>query len=268
VGDDIVWTAGKLVEGGIKSPPITQSGSFPQWVLDTATDTGETTDLTTTALETTDVQVTAAEIGINRRVTDAALEETIIGEQLFTFLVKDSATLAAVSLDDDIVALYTSLSNTVGTSGSDLTIANMVEAQASVRKQKMRGNLVYILDDQQAQDYQAAAAASTSTTINGLISLTVTGSTDSAFLGTFWGAPVLSTGLCDTANTAANVVGACYVRGDTDPTNACIGAVITRDVRMAYERDESARMTEAVMTAKWGVGEIADAAGVGIVTDA
>jgi len=246
----------------------TKVASFPQWVLDATTDTGETTDLSTTTLETTQVSVTAAEIGIRRDVLDAVLEETIIGQQLFSFLVKDAATLAAVSLDDDIVNLYPNLATSVGTSGSNLTIANMCEAQAQIRSNKHRGSTVYILDDQQALDYEAAIAAATSTTINGIASLNVSGGSKSAYLGTFFGSPVYSSGLCETANTAANVVGACYIRGDTDPTEACIGAAITRDVRVELERNASARSTEFVMTAKWGVGEICDLSGVKIVTDA
>ena len=60
----------------------------------------------------------------------------------------------------------------------------------------------------------------------------------------------------------------CFVRGDTNPTTACIGGVITRDVRTELERNASARVTEFVMTAKWGVGEISDLSGVKIKTDA
>jgi hypothetical protein len=244
----------------------TKVGSFPRWILDAVTAGQETTDLTTETLETTDVTITAAEIGVRRDVTDAALEETIIGAQLFDFLVRDSGVLAAISLDDDICALFPSLSTSVGTSGSDLTLANMVEAQAQVRKNKMRGQLVYILDDQQASDYQAAQAAATSTTINSLM-MPATG-IETGWLGTFFGQPVWQTGLCDTANTGANVVGACFIRGDTNPTSAAFGAVLTRDVRSEIQRNASERLTEFVMTAKWGVGEIADESGVKIVTDA
>jgi hypothetical protein len=244
----------------------TKVGSFPRWVLDTATDTGETTDLTTETLETTQVDITAAEIGVRRDITDASLEETIIGSQLFEFLVQDAGVLAAISLDDDICALFPSLSTSVGTSGSDLSLANMVEAQAQVRKNKMRGRLVYILDDHQASDYQAAQAASTSTTINSMMRAEL--GTDNGYLGTFFNSEVWQTGLCDEANSGANVVGACFVRGDTNPTSACFGGVMTRDVRTELERNASARKTEFVMTAKWGVGEIADESGVKIVTDA
>jgi hypothetical protein len=245
----------------------TKVGSFPIWVLDATADTGETTDLTTTALETTDVQITAAEIGIRRDVTDAALEETIIGTQLFDFLVRDSGVLAAISLDDDICALFPSLATSVGAATTDLSLANMVSAQAQVRINGKRGQLVYILDDQQASDYQAAQAAATSTTINGLMAPSV-GGIENGYLGTFFNSPVWQTGLCDTTNTGASVNGACFVRGDTNPTNAAFGGVITRDVRTELERNASARITEFVMTAKWGVGEIADLGGVKIKTDA
>jgi len=247
----------------------TNVASFPRWVLDATTDlANETTDMTSVALETVQASATGAEIGIFRRVTDAAIELSTISSALFDFLVKDAATLCAVSLDDDICALFPSISTSVGTSGSNLTLANMVEAQASIRSQKMRGNLVCILDDQQALDYQAAAAAATSTTINGLMQMAVDGSTDSAFLGTFFNVPVYQTGLCDTANTAANVVGAMFIRGDTNPSQAWGGACLVRDVKVETDRDLVSRATLFGATAKWGVAEIAAESAVAIVTDA
>ncbi len=249
----------------------TAVGSFPRWILDTmkeaAATIGETTDLTATALETTDVQITGTEIGIRRDVTDAALQETIIGSQLFTFLVQDAGALAAVSLDDDIVALFTSFSNSVGQGTTDLDLSVMVAAQAQLRKQKMRGSGVYILDDQQAHDYQTAVAATTGTVVGGLMSIQQA-SIDSGYLGTFFTYPVWQTGLCDTSNTGASVNGGFFIRGDTNPASAAIGGVMVRDVTTEFQRDASARKTEFVASAKWGVGETIDDAGVRIKTDA
>lgn len=245
----------------------TSVASFPRWVLDAGADLTEGTDVsTTTELETTDVQVTAAEVGLRRDVTDDALEDSILGNALFGFLAQDAGRLLGIMLEDDIDALFASLSTSVGTSGADLTVANMVQAQAQIRKNKMRGSLVYILDDQQAEDYQAALAASTSTTINAFASPNTTA--NSAFLGSFMNAEVWQTGLTDTANTGANVVGACFIRGDQNPMTACFGMAISRDVRTELERNASNRLTEFVATAKWGVGEIADESGCGIITDA
>jgi hypothetical protein len=242
-------------------------GSFPRAVLDTATDiANETTDIAANDYATTQVSVTAAEIGIRRDVTDAAVEDTVIGRELFDFLTRDAGILFAISLDEDICAgLFPGLSTSVGTSGSDLTLSNMVQAQASLRKNKARGQLVYVLDDQQAEDYQVAIATTQGTMISQFVEPAV--GVDSGYLGTFMGAPVYQTGLCATANANADVVGACFIRGDTSPRTAAFGAVLSRDIRVEMERNASARITEVVGTARWGVGEIFDAGGVKIVTD-
>ena len=245
----------------------TSVASFPRWVLDTAADLTEATDVSTvTELETTQASATAAEVGFRRDITDDVLEDTIIGGQLFQFLAMDAGKLLGIMLEDDICALYPSLGNSVGSSGSNLTIANMVEAQASIRKQKMQGSLVYILDDQQAEDYQVAQAADA--TSNTAAFYDIQSEAGNAFLGAFMNAEVWQTGLTDTANTGANVVGACFIRGDRNPASACFGMAISRDVRTETERNASLRATEFVATAKWGVAEIADESGVKIVTDA
>jgi len=245
----------------------TSVASFPRWVLDAGADLSQATDVSTnTALETTDVQVTAAEVGLRREVTDDAIEDSILGQALFPFLVQDAGRLLGIMLEDDICALFAGFSTSVGTSGANLSLANMVEAQAQIRINKMRGQLVYVLDDQQASDYQAAQAAATSTTVDSFF--TVSPEANSAFLGSFMNAEVWQTGLCDTANTGANVVGACFIRGDRSPMSAAIGMSLSRDVRTELERNASARSTEFVATAKWGVAEIADESGTGIITDA
>lgn len=244
----------------------TGTGSFPRWVLDSATDiASETTDLSSETLETTDVTVSAAEVGIRRDISDTAQEDNILGAALYDFLVKDAGNLLGVSLDDDIVALFGSFSNSVGTSGSDLTLANMAGAISQLRKQKSRGAPVFILDDQQAEDLQAAQLASSATTIGSFMDIKAS---NAEFLGTFMGAPVYSSSLCDTANTGDDVAGGLFIRGDVSPNAAAIGMVMARDVRVEMDRDIHNRTTLVVATARWGVGEINDDAGVGIITDA
>ncbi len=241
-------------------------GSFVKWVLDTATDiTNETTALSNETLETTQVSVTAAEIGLRRDVSDAAVEENVLGAALFDFIVEDAGTVLGISLEDDIVALHTGFSTNVGATTVNLSIANMVEAQAQVRTNGQRGQLTNILHTQQASDLQSAYAAAVSTTVNDFFS--VVNGIETGYLGTFMGAPVWNTGLCDTTNTTADVAGACYIRGDTNPKTAALGGVITRDIRVREQRNESARLTEVISTAKWGVGEISDLSGTAIITD-
>jgi hypothetical protein len=242
-------------------------GSFPKWVLDAATDiTNETTSLGSTLLETTDVSITGAEIGVRRDITDAVLESTVIGAQIFDFLVRDAGVLFGISLDADLCALFSGFSTNVGTSGANLTLANMVEAQSQIRANGHRGSLAYILDTQQASDYQAAQASATGTQVAEFF--TVSAGIDSGYLGSMMGHPVWTSGSCPTANTAADVVGACIVDGQKSPSNAALGMVLTRDITTELQRDASERLTEFVATAKWGVGEISDLSGTAIITDA
>ena len=245
----------------------TKSGSFPKWVKDAVTKpTNENTDLGSELLELTSVEITATELGVRRDVTDAGIEETIIGAQLFDFIVEDAGMLMGVSLEADICALHSGVSSSVGTTTANLTLANMVEAQATIRSNGQRGQLINIISTQQAFDYQNAQLAATSTMVAGFTS--VEHGVEDAYLGTFMGAGVYATALCPTANAAADDVGACYVRGDTNPKNSAFGGVITRAIRVEEQRDASMRLTEVVATAKWGVGEISDLSAVKIVTDA
>ena len=113
--------------------------SVPQWVLDTVTDiSDQVTALTNTALETTDTQVTTAEMGILREVTKNAREDNILGDGVLDFILRDAGRLLAIGLEDDVCALFTSISTSVGTSGSNLALANMAGAISQIRKNKVR----------------------------------------------------------------------------------------------------------------------------------
>jgi len=252
----------------------TSVGSFPRWNSppDAHTDLGtsaaaggsaETTDLTSSTLQTTQVSITAAEVGIRRDVTDISVEDNVLGSSVFDFIVKDAGSALAVSLDDDVSGLHGSLSNTVGTTTQDLTLANMVEAMAKLRRGKMRGQAVYVLGLQQAQDLQAAQAAATATTIGSFMTIEAN---NSNYLGTFMGAPVWCSSTTDFMNSSNDEAGCLIIRGDTNPTSACYGMVLSRDVRVERDRDIHNRTTLVVATARWGVGEINDDAGVVIHT--
>lgn len=242
-------------------------GSFPKWVLDTATDlASEVTTLGNETLETTDTQITALEIGVRRDISDASIEATVLGSQLFDFVVMDAGTLFGISLEDDICALYPSFTTSVGSTGVNLSVANMVEAQAQIRTNGHHGQLANILHTQMAADYQAALASGTGTVLADFFDMST--ELEGGYLGRFMGNAVWASGSCDLANTNADRVGACFVRGDTNPRQAAIGGVIARDVRVEEQRDANERLTEVVATAKWGVGTISDLSGCGIVTDA
>lgn len=248
--------------------------SFPQWELDaTESITEGTTTLSNVQLQTTEVAtITAAQIGVLREVTDYVGAVNVLGkDELMRFCTEDGARLCFLDLENDLAALLSGFTTTVGTSGSDFSVANFIEAVARVEGAKLgRGPKVCILDDQQAFDLRSGVAASTGTVFanasQSLQNVLRQGIGD-GFVGEMFDVPIWQTNLTDTANTGADVVGALYVDGSKSPQYAALGmaALWMPRVKILSLPDQVA--DQLAVTAAWGVGRISDF-GVDITTDA
>lgn len=248
--------------------------------VDTEFNATEATDLSSTTLSTDKVTITASEYGVLRVITDNVLEDSISGIDWLRLVLNDSTRILMTALEDDVCALYASFSNTVGTSGADLTIAQLLAAQVGIRKRGVRApdGVVYVLDEQQVDDVEAALiATSTSMASYALAADRVLGAPSvgpnngmsNGHVLSFRGAQVWSSGLTDTANIGADVVGACFVHStNSNDSMAALGIAWKRMFRLETDRDISLRATEYVSTMRVGVAEIEDKAGTAIITDA
>lgn len=250
--------------------------------VDTEWDATQGTDLSNTAISTgAGVTVTPGEYGVLIELADNVGEDSVSAIDIFNWIQERMLHVISLAITDDFIALYANLSNTVGTSGSDLTPAQLIAAQQGLRTRGVDADaLVYVLDNQQVSDVESAlSAASTSVatfalSADRLINYAPTadngmGSTRQVM--TFRGIPVYATGLTDTANTAADVVGACYApstaHNDTSGATT-FASVWKRMPRIELDRNAEGRATKMVMTARWGGGEMQDGAGTAIITDA
>lgn len=247
--------------------------------VDTEFDATEGTDLSTnTQLATDNVQFTAAEYGLVHKITDNVREDSILGSDVSMY-ISNAARILTTAVESSGVALFSGLSNSVGVSGSDLTIAQAVAAADGIRERGCRApnGVTYVLDDQQYNDLRDACIATGSSwavfpaasdrlldiqkdPINGL---------GNGRVMSFRGFDVYATGLTITANTAADVVGACFTH--TGPGNdpmATFAIVDKRPFRVETERDATLRADEMVFTTRVAVGEAFDTSGTKIVTDA
>jgi hypothetical protein len=252
----------------------TATASFPAWEKDAGEDvtTEGTTALTNVELQTTEISaITAAQVGILREVTDFAAAVNILGEGgLAQFIVQDGTYLCMEMLEDDLASLFASASNSVGTTGSDMTVANFVEAMAKLDTAKARGEKVCILDDQQASDLRLAVAASGSTVFGnaGQTAQTILNSRSDAYVGELFGARIWLTNLTDTANTNADVVGSMFINAQSNPACTPYGVALLWDPRLKSLNLPDQIATQYATTMAYGVGEILDYAHVKIVTDA
>lgn len=248
--------------------------------VDLEFDATEGTDLSANvALDTDKVTVSASEYALRRTLTDNVMEDSISGIDLMGAIMADGAQILTTAFEDDMCALFANLSNTVGSTGVDLTLAQALAAQVNIRKRGVRApdGVVYVLDEQQVDDLEAlfiatnAAQAVYTFAADKILGIdrAANNGMGNGHVFNFRGYPVYSAGLTDTANAGADVVGACFT--PSSPGNdgfATYGLVEKRPFRMEPQRDASLRADELIFSMRMGIAEITDASGTGIVTDA
>lgn len=247
--------------------------------VDTEFDGTEDTDLTAVALDSDVVQISCSEYALMRTITDNVYEDSIAGIDVLNVTIADASRILFTALEKDCWTLFASLSNTVGVSGADLTIAQMLAAEVNIatRGNRAQDGVVYCLDDQAVNDLQAAlmstnsATAVFASTADRLIGVDATANNGhgNGHVMNFRQYGVYRSGLADTANSTADVVSAAFT--PASPGNAgfvTFGLLEKRPFRVEEQRDASLRAGELVFSMRMGAGEWRDSSGTGIVTDA
>jgi hypothetical protein len=246
----------------------TKAVSFPLWEKDTAEDitTEGVTTLTNNDLTLSETTVTVAQVGILREPTKFVERTQMLGEAgLVDYIAKDGGFLCSEMLEDDLAALFGSVTLSAGVSGQDLTVGTVLEAMGKRRTAKARGNPVLVLDDQQTIDFQADLGGTTAALFTGGANQSVMNAESSGILGSFLGMEVRYTTLTDTADGGANVVGALL---NTGVKEASLGVVVLWMPEMDKEINVTASTRLYAINACWGVGLINDGVTVKLVTDA
>jgi hypothetical protein len=246
--------------------------------VDTEFNATQATEISNTPLTTSGVTITAAEYGIAHEITDNVQEDTIDGLDMLSAVEDQMTYVIYRAMADDFVALFAGLSQSVGTTTVDLTIAQALAAATTIRNSAAYApdGLVYVLDNEQVANIEAgliagnAAAAVFALSADRLINYQPG---QNRYAGgaamNLRGSPVYTTDLTDTANTGDDVVGACFVPSSAaNDQSATFGQVWKRLPNFETERHAKKRTTDLVMTTRWGVGELRDATGVKIVSDA
>ncbi|HTJ43035.1 MAG TPA: hypothetical protein VL463_13115 [Kofleriaceae bacterium] len=250
--------------------------------VDTEFDATQGTALGNTAFSAGSYTCTPTEYGVAAGLTDNVSEDSVLDAgELLAFIQNRMLHILTLAWDDDYLALLVSLSNVVGVSGSDLTIAQMLAAQQGIRvRGALADGLAYILDNQQASDLESALIATSTSMASfapsadrliGYNPSVNNGMGADRMIMQFRGYPVVATGLTDTANAGADVVGACVV--PSSPANDNAGSTthvyaIKRLPTFEMQRQAKGRLWDLVMTSRIGFAEAVDGAGTSIVTDA
>lgn len=239
----------------------------------------EGSDISATELTTSDSTFSISEYGLRRDPTDNTIEDAISAEALISYIAVDGSSNLMAAANDDVCALFASYSNSSGSTGVDLSIANVDDALYALADRGIVGDLVGIFDNQAARDWlNALQAAGTSMavyagSVDRQMATTFApdqGRNSAGFIGTYKNVELYRQGMTDTANAAADVVSAIFCRGDVEANRplASLGQGSRREFRVETQRDASKRTTEVVMTMRWGCGITKNGSGQKLVTDA
>lgn len=250
--------------------------------VDTEFDGVEGTAQGNTQVTTDPITITCAEYVAAHAITFTLEEDSSIdGADLIAAFSGVMLSVLNLALDDDLIALFPSATAAVGSTGTDLTLAQALAASQGILDRGANVDaLEFTLDPEQCSNIRTAvlatnaAAAIYASAADKAIgfdraNIAARGISGVAFI--LDGAPVFSNTLTDTANVGADVVGACYA--PTTPgndQNSATSFALCEKVfpQVGLQRFEKARSTDLVLRMRVGVALLQDGATTEITTDA
>ncbi len=235
----------------------TKAAEYPAMPKLTSAGVNEATDLTNTAVNTTSNTITAAENGIMVTVTDLLLTSSPATLDLFA---SEMGRSLAELMDTDLTALLAALNGgvAVGSSGSNMTDDDLSDAVFTLELANVDMPYNTVLHPRQYGDLRNDVSSAGGNIFSSEVGNTLA---RTGKVKELYGAFLFQSSTVPTANTAEDRAGGMF--------NPLAMAIAFKwRPRTETERDASLRGTEIVVTAAYGVGEISDARGVPIVTDA
>lgn len=226
----------------------------PKYPAITAGDLTEGNDMSSTAVSTTSQTITVSEVGAQVVLTDlAAMGAGNPAEELGTVLGNAIAT----KMDKDLIALFDGFSTSLGGAGTEITVADLMKAAATLKTNKARGQMAAVVHPWHA--YQLKANL-TNTFVNPNGGDLQNDAMRNAYVGQIGGIDIYE---------SANV----SIDGSDDAKGAvfvpeALAIAMKRDFNLETQRDASLRAFELNATAIYGVGELDDDYGVELLFDA
>lgn len=225
----------------------------PKYPAIAAADLTEGTDMSSTTVSTSSITISVQEVGAQVVLTDvAAMGSGNPAEELGTVLGNSIAT----KMDKDLIALFDGFSSALGGAGTEITVADLFKAAATLRSNKVTGRMSAVVHPFQA--YQLKANL-TNTFANPNAGIAQNTAMVNAFVGTIAGIDIYE---------SANLT----IDGSDDAKGAvfapeALAIAMKRDFQIEPQRDASLRAFELNATAVYGVGELDDSFGVEMLFD-
>jgi len=229
--------------------------SVPVWAGMTSSKPGEGVAPSAADTNTTTKTITLAEHVWYAQVTDFLRDSA--AENVIGSMATQAGMALAEGLDAELIALFASVSQSLGTAGTDNTVNDLMKAAAMIRANKYQGPLFAVLNPKQAYGIKAAMTATNSYQNSSAVANSV--------LSNYFVGQVAGITLLEHAGVA--------IDGSDDAVGcvfapAAFGLAQRGGVAMETQRIAATRSTDVVMTAVAGAGILRPELAVKIVGDA
>jgi N4-gp56 family major capsid protein len=228
--------------------------TVPRYPVQSAAALTEGTDLSNTEVTTDGATLTVSEVGLMATVTDLARMTS--ASNVISDVGRVIGEAVAKKMDQDLIGLFSGFSSTVGSASSALTAATVAQGLATLRANAVPGDEIFaVVHPYVAYDLKANL---TNTFANPNPGIIQNEAMASGYVGTLFGVPVFES--ANITDTDGDSTGAIFHR-------QALGLAMLQDIKIETQRDASLRADELVATAVYGVGELYDTYGVGILAD-
>ena len=225
----------------------------PKYPAVTAADLTEGTDMSSSTVSTSSVSITVGEVGAQVVLTDvAAMGSGNPAEELGTVLGNSIAT----KIDTDLIALFDGFSTALGGAGTEITVADIFKAAATLRNAKAQGDIFAVVHPFQAYQLKANLTNTFANPNGGTAQNTAM---VNSYVGTIAGVDIYESSNI-TVDGSDDAKGAVFSR-------EALAIAMKRDFQIETQRDASLRAFELNATAVYGVGELDDSYGVEMLFD-
>lgn len=236
----------------------------------------ETTAVANTALTDSSQTITIARQALRRAITDLASLTDSVGLNVQS-LAEDMVGAARMRWQELLCNLLDDFSNTVGTSGVNLSVDDFMDAIYTLEQNSVPGPYVCVLHPVQLTDLQNSLRGETGPLQFVSATQEMISAKGQGYVGSFCNVDIYSSSLVPTANAGSDRASGMWGRGAIGYADGSMSEIIGAGgiqlpvgtkIAVEFERDSAAAFTYVTGNYYVGMAELQDTMGVSIITDA
>ena len=247
-----------IMRGLVKNYTIAGGGKsveVPIYASVSAAAVSEASDLSNTAVNPSSVTITASEGGIMTTLTDLARNSA--SRNVASDIGRLFGEAIAKKIDTDLTALFDGFSTSVGGAGTELTVAKIFEAAATLRQAGVPAPYYGVFNPKVIYNVKKSL---TNTFVNPNCGDLQNEAMRTGFIGQIGGVQIFETSNVDGTTDTDNCKGGVF-------SQDALGLAMMQDLKIETQRDASLRADEIVATAVYGVSELHDSYGIEMLNE-